>query len=138
VLVRGTVLIALAASASGCFPIALGSTTHEQNNRTQIDTRVSSRQADVSGEKCYVENKNRVTSTVYVLRGRSGIVRGVAGVEVVGSGLAAALTPAPNQIYWLIPIADGVLAWAYMLLRDDSISSSDDWEPSTDTAPCRK
>jgi hypothetical protein len=122
----------------GCVFISLASTTHETVNRSQIDTRVTSRQADVSGEKCYVETKYRVVSNVYVLRGRSSIVRGLAGLELLFGGIEAGLTTPPDVYYWAGAAADGLLALAYAVLRDQSVSSSDGWEDSTDTAPCRK
>jgi hypothetical protein len=122
----------------GCVFIAIGSTTHETVNRSQIDTRVTSRQADVAGEKCYVENKYRVVSNVYVLRGRSSIIRGLAALELLFGGISAAVTAPPDGYYWAAGAADGLLALAYTLLRDQSVSTSDGWEDSTDTAPCRK
>jgi hypothetical protein len=123
---------------SGCLAISIASTTHEQAHRTQIDTRVTSRQADVSGQKCYVENKFRVESSVSEWRGRSSIARPFAALEMLFGGIVAGTTAPPDQYYWAGAAADGVLALAYALLRDDSVSTSEDWEDSQDTAPCRK
>ena len=125
----------LGLALTGCFPIALASTTHEGEQRTLVDTRTSSHQADIKGESCYVENEYKTTSTVYVMRGRAN-VRVWAVLEIILFGAAAAGESPPDQYYWAIPAADGALAIAYTLLRDDSVSTSTEWEQANETAPC--
>lgn len=127
----------LSLALAGCFPIALVSTTHVGEQRTLVDTRTSSHQADIKGESCYVENEYKTTSTVYVMRGRAN-VRVWAVLEMVVFGAAAAGASPPDAYYMAIPAADGLLALAYTLLRDDSVSTSTDWQESNETAPCRK
>src|SRR5690349_8267883 len=66
----GTVLLGAVAcaGATGCLVITVAKTSHEEMSRMTVDTRATNHQADVSGERCYVEQKTRVDSKVHMHR----------------------------------------------------------------------
>lgn len=140
-------LASLAAANSGCVALMIASAHKEEVDRTDVDVRVSRHRADVSGTLCYVEKRSRVVSRIHVdqprpLRRAGALIEVLAGgavllaerLDYTDTGPAVAASPSPP--YGLIPIADGVSALAYYLFREGSVSTSESWELSSDTASC--
>src|ERR1041384_218951 len=79
----GAVLVGVLASAasSGCLAITIAKTSHEEMSRITVDTRATNHQADVGGQRCYVEQKTRVDSKVHMNRGfaAAGLLEALVG-----------------------------------------------------------
>lgn len=134
----GTVLVgALAcAAASGCLVITIGKTSHEEMSRMTVDTRATNHQADVSGQRCYVEQKTRVDSKVHMNRGYAavGLLEALVGTfPAFGDGGSPAV-----RYGGFAMIADGLLAAAWTYVHDQSVSTDESWTLTSDTGSCAK
>ena len=132
-----TVIAALAAVASsGCLVLTVASTSHEEISRSIVDTRTTDHQADVSGQKCFVEQKTRVVSKVQMHR------------EYAAAGLLEALigtfpafddnTSSTYRYGGYAMIADGVLAAIWTFVHNQAVVTSEDWAQTSDTGSCAK
>ncbi len=146
--VQGVVLLLVTANA-GCLAITIGSTKKQELDRTEVDVRVSSSQADLDGQLCYVDKKDRVVSKVQVaLHSKTGeMLQPWAVLEFLVGGVMLAVErlqfdeeknfiSRDGRPWGLIPMVDALAAGIYIFLRDDSVSTSESWKRTSDTASC--
>lgn len=129
-------LVALAAAAlsSGCLVISVAATSHEELSRTMVDTRNTDHQADVSGQKCFVEQKTRVVSKVQMHREYAA-----AGLLEALIGTFPAFDDNVSQNYrygGYAMIADGLLAAIWTYVHNQSVVTSEDWALTSETGTC--
>jgi hypothetical protein len=129
-------VLAAGALSSGCIAIAIGKTSHEEMNRSTVDTRATSHQADVSGQRCYVEQKTRVVSKVHMHRefAAAGLLEALVGT------LPAFDDNASQTLRYggYAMIADGLLAAFWTYIHDGSVSTDEDWAMTSDTGSCAR
>ena len=137
-------MCALLTTSTGCLAVAIVKTAKDPVSSTEVEARVTTHQADVSGELCYVEKRVRSVSTVHVPVDYriSAITEIVAGAITIGVGASsnyAGKSYCDACVYIGVPIAaDGVLTALYIWLRDNEVSTSESWNQASETAPCRK
>ena len=120
--------------ASGCLVLTVASTSHEELSRSMVDTRTTNHQADVSGQKCFVEQKTRVVSKVQMHReyAAGGLLE-----ALVGTFPAFDDTASQNYRYaGYAMIADGLVAAIWTYIHNGSVVTSEDWAETSDTGTC--
>ena len=129
-------LMAGCALSSGCLVIAIANTSHEEISRSMVDTRATDHQADVSGQRCFVEQKTRVVSKVQMHREYAAV-----GIleALIGTFPAFDDTASPTYRHGgYAMIADGLLAAAWTFLHNQAVVTSEDWTLTNDTGSCAK
>ena len=124
------------AGGSGCLVIAIAQTSHEEMSRITVDTRATSQQADVTGQRCYVEQKTRVDSKVHMHREYAAV-----GLleALVGTFPAFDDSGSPSVRYGgFAMIADGLLAATWTYVHNQSVSTDESWTLTNDTGSCVK
>ena len=136
-------------ASSGCFAVTFGSTKKIEQDRTEVDVRVTRAQADVSGTACYVDKKVRVVSDVRV-QSRNIEAKDFATFALIEFVIGAVVLigertdfdaegqfiAADGRPWGLIPVVDGALAIGYIILRNGSVSTSERWTRTSETASC--
>lgn len=133
----------IAASSTGCTALAIVTTVKEPQSTTVIDARVTTHQADLSGQLCYVEKRVRTVSIVHINPKYAvgaliealvfGIALGV-GENNYKSFCGPTVCP-ENWAYGALAL-DGVTELTYAFLRNNEVSTSDDWQQTSETQPC--
>lgn len=122
--------------ASGCLVLTVANTSHEELSRSMVDTRTTDHQADVSGQRCFVEQKTRVVSKVQMHReyAAAGILE-----ALIGTFPAFDDNVSTNYRYGgYALIADGLLAAIWTFVHNQAVVTSDDWALTNDTGSCAK
>ena len=128
-------LVACALS-SGCLVLTVVNTSHEEISRSMVDTRATDHQADVSGQRCFIEQKTRVVAKVHM----HGEYPAFGLLEaLIGTFPAFDDNVSTNYRYGgYAMIADGLLAAAWTLIHNQAVVTSDDWTLTNDTGSCAK
>jgi hypothetical protein len=121
---------------SGCLAITVAKTSHEEMNRMTVDTRATDHQADVSGQRCYVEQRTRVDSKAHMNRGFAavGLLEALIGTfPAFDDGVSQNVRYGGYAL-----IADGLLAAVWTYVHDGSVSTDETWTMTNDTGSCAK
>lgn len=129
-------IAALAPMLSGCLAATLWDVDKVPQDDQVIDTRVSSRQADLGGTSCYVERQHRVTSRIEIAD-RPALALGAILEALFG---LAETGYAPNgstdQYIGGAMATDGLLTIGYIIFRDGKATVSTHWDQTSETASC--
>lgn len=140
------VVVAASLASSGCTVGALMSYKTDPVSSESINIRPSSRQADLSGQSCYVDRQERVHGRVRVDR----IYLALGGLEMVFGALIASLAYGPDPqsptgegkfvfdskaAVGGLMVLDGLFA-AVIALRDGKVTTRDRWTQTTETTTC--
>jgi hypothetical protein len=140
--VRGRALLACilvaGVASSGCTPLAFALATKEPLDSTTVDVRVTRRQADLSGETCYVERRQRVNSRGHASRLLAGwaAIEALAGLLMVIDGQVGGRDL--EMIVGLPFILDGGIAALYVFTHDGKVITDESWVPTDETATCAR
>jgi hypothetical protein len=116
--------------------ITVAKTSHEEMSRMTVDTRATDHQADVSGQRCYVEQRTRVDSKVHMNRGfaAAGLLEALIGTfPAFDDGVSQTVRYGGYAM-----IADGFLAAVWTYVHDGSVSTDETWTMTNDTGSCAK